>query len=139
MADIRDPNKFVAGRWAYDKHGYSTAFGGSITPGDIDSVVERNRHFLFLEHKEYVETRAPFHMPTGQAITLRRLAELPKVTVLYVCGKAETGDPFYIRQIKATADTDIIIDLRLVSSAALRKQALFKALADWWSEANTSR
>lgn len=130
MADLRDHKKFAEGRWRYDEFGYSLAFGGRISPGDIDAVIEKNGNFLFLEHKEYDETQ-PFFLPRGQEIMLRRLAALPHSTVLFIAGLTKTGDPQYLVRIHNNSQNDIHLDLRDISTLEERKKRLYDLFKRW--------
>lgn len=78
--DIRDWDAALASRcnWGWLRG----AFGGTITPSDIDFIVERRGHFLIGEIKPNRES-----ITEGQDILLRRLAQLPRSTVFYLVGK----------------------------------------------------
>jgi hypothetical protein len=67
-------------------------FGGSITPMDLDAVIERKGQFLVMETKQPGKA-----IPEGQMITLRRLHGLKCFTVLVVWGKGrpETAEAWY--------------------------------------------
>lgn len=131
--DIRDEKVWNERRWRWDEHGYSKAFRGSITPTDIDALVERKGYFLAIETKEWVPfdtLEDPPGIPRGQEICLEQMAKQPNWTVLYVAGEAADGAPWFIRQIGGTA----IADLRGVESAEQRRDALYyylKGWADW--------
>ena len=66
---------------------------------DIDGVIERRGHFLFLEGKGEGET-----LPLGQLIMLKALAGLSpeRVTVLVVTGNRTTGEITEYRQVKSS-------------------------------------
>ena len=57
---------------------------GAENPSDVDQVIEKNGHFLFLEFKRPYQT-----IPRGQAILFDRLLELnpEKVRLLLVVGQ----------------------------------------------------
>lgn len=57
---------------------------GNIRPSDIDGIVEKNHHFLFIEAKPRDKEIA-----TGQAILFQHLARLPRVTVLILWGNVD--------------------------------------------------
>jgi hypothetical protein len=135
MADIRNIDKFAYGRWAYDKHGYSEAFAGKITPSDIDAAIERNGWFLLLEHKEHEGGLGIFHLPTGQEIMLRRFAAIQRVSVAYIAGIAAEGDPLYLRILQPAKADDRWIDLRGFDQVELRKGIMFSMLQTWWNAA----
>lgn len=105
--DIRDGEKFLAGRWAWDALGYSSAFPGAISFSDIDAVVERKGRFLFLEMKEYRDNREPGSVPTGQRILLERLAKLEECEVYLIEGRAATGEPMYVKDMKRGTVADL--------------------------------
>jgi len=132
MADLRNVDKFARGRWTYDKHGYSAAFGGKITPSDIDAVIERNGWFLLLEHKEHEGGIGVFHLPVGQEIMLRRFAAIPSVSVAYIAGIAAEGDPLYLRVLMPSKADDQWIDLRQIGSVEHRRGIMFSMLETWW-------
>lgn len=54
---------------------------GREAPTDVDQLIEKNGHFLFIEAK-----RPGQKIPRGQIITLNRLAALPSTHVLLVEG-----------------------------------------------------
>lgn len=71
-------------------------FGNSqIAVSDVDGlfVVERKRHFLFLETKRLDEP-----LTRGQTILLEQLSWLPQVTVLVLFG--DQHHPTRLRQVK---------------------------------------
>ena len=86
---IDDPEAYVNSLW--DWGCLDGCFGKTaIHPTDIDGLVERKGHFLFLE------TKGPgVSLPTGQLRMFRRLIENPRMTVFIVWGKA--GDAERIR------------------------------------------
>lgn len=130
MADLRDHKRFAEGRWRYDEFKYSPAFGGKISPGDIDAVIERNGRFLFLEHKEYDEDN-PFFLPRGQEIMLRNLASLERSTVIFIAGIAETGEPMYIRRLRPNSADDEVWDLQQMNSYEERHAFLYEKFRNW--------
>ncbi len=80
---IRDKDKFMARLW--DWAILDGCFPGSrIRPTDVDGLVERNGHFLFIEAKGL-----GVDITTGQEILFRRLSELPKVSVLILWGETD--------------------------------------------------
>lgn len=125
--DIRDPEKFIAGRWAWDALGYSDDFPGAISFSDIDAVVERNGKFLFLEMKEYVEGRAPGDIPTGQRILLERLAKIEQMEVYLIVGTAATGEAFWVKDMKRGT----IADMRKGYSDMERREYLHRLFQLW--------
>jgi len=60
-------------------------FRGNIKPMDIDAIVERRGHFLVFETKRLDNTE----IPRGQKITLSRLHDSMKVTIIVLHGKCE--------------------------------------------------
>lgn len=129
MADIRDPQAFMKGRWAYDQLGYTQAFPRGISFTDIDAMVEINYHHLFLEHKEYHPSMGePTALPTGQRIALERLAAKEKITMLHVAGLAETGRPYWIQNLANRKS----MDLRNVSDSEAHDR--FFSFLDTWAK-----
>lgn len=134
MADIRDLDKFARGRWRWDEYGYSSAFGGRITFTDVDGLVERNGHFLFIEQKQYTPDQCgPYYLPKGQEIALERLARLPQFTVLYVAGDASDCSPWWIKNL-TTMKVD---DYRDTPDADERRGKLTRLFEAWWTLADT--
>lgn len=75
------------GRYDWDWTPFNECFAPSrIRISDIDGVVERNGHFLFLEGKTDGAV-----LPRGQAILLGRLGLLPGATVCLFYGHPPTG------------------------------------------------
>ena len=60
-----------------------------IRPSNIDGVIERNGHFLFIEHKSI---HADDALPKGQEIMLGRLSMLPKCNVIVIDGLLKHDD-----------------------------------------------
>lgn len=85
---INDPKKFVNSAPAgfdgvFDWRWMVGCFGkASITPMDLDALIERNGHFLVLETKE-----VGVPIPYGQLLTLKQLYRLGCFTVLFIQGK----------------------------------------------------
>ena len=135
MADIRDPQGFMKGRWNYDALGVSRAFPGKISPTDIDAMVEINQHHLFLEHKEYHPDRGePSALPLGQRIALERLARKDKMMVLHIAGIAEHGRAYIIENI----GTRQKLDMRDMSDDQA-SDYLFAVLEKWAINAQATR
>lgn len=82
---INNPEAFAAGLWDFAV--LDGCFGeGRIRPTDVDFLVERNGHFLF------VETKSPgVAVPEGQRIMLEKLAQIPAFAVIIVWGRP--GEP----------------------------------------------
>lgn len=53
----------------------------------MDGWVEVNRNFLFIEHKKAIGSP----IPKGQELALRRLAQMPRMTVLIIRGCMTSG------------------------------------------------
>lgn len=67
------------------------AFGASIRPMDFDAVVERRGAFLVFE------TKAPgVPLPTGQRLTLERLVQDRRFTVVFCAKRPEDIDGWEI-------------------------------------------
>lgn len=73
---IRNPDAYLAAALRRPTELLDECFPRGITFGDIDSMVEINRHFLFIEWKVGNQ-----EIPTGQWVALHRLASQPRVTV----------------------------------------------------------
>ena len=75
VGNLRDPWDALQALWGWDI--LKGCFGTTkIRPMDIDGMVERNGHFLFLEgSREWAKTEA-------QLLALRRLAEGPKTSTV---------------------------------------------------------
>lgn len=91
---------------------------GRCGASDIDGVIERRGHFLFLEGKREGEK-----LSLGQLIMLKALAALDpeKVTVLVITGDRETGEITEYRQVKASGLGD-----------AKAGRDFHKSLKRWW-------
>lgn len=98
---IRDMDAFVGGLW--DWNCLSGCFGGGrISPTDVDGLVERNRHFLFLEAKP-----PGGELPTGQRITLTNLSRQPNTTCIVINGDPKTENVTGITRIENGVPTAI--------------------------------
>ena len=87
---IQDRDKYRDAAWDWDI--LDGCFGkGKIRPSDIDGVVERNGHFLFLEAKPQGK-----ELGTGQRILFERLAAKPDITVLVLWGEKEQPEEMWI-------------------------------------------
>jgi hypothetical protein len=80
--NIRDWNKALAARcnWGWLRG----CFGPTISPTDVDFIVERRGHFLVGEIK-----RPDQEVPQGQMILLEALSRLPQFTVFILVGDIE--------------------------------------------------
>jgi hypothetical protein len=75
---------------------FADCFPRKISMSDVDSTVEVNGHFLFLEFKG----GSPRELPTGQHLYLERLTRLdPKITAVVVHGDVETMEIYALRII----------------------------------------
>ena len=79
VPNLRDRDAYRDAAWDWSI--FNGCFGGKIRPSDIDGVVERKGHFLFLEAKA-----KRGRMGVGQEILLRRLSGLPRCVVLVMYG-----------------------------------------------------
>lgn len=93
VGNIRDLENFTAKLWPWDW--LNECFSGGIRPTDVDGMVERNGHFLFLEGKTSGQS-----IPKGQEIALKKLslALADKVLILVLFGRP--GQPTSFREIK---------------------------------------
>lgn len=77
---IHDRDRYMAGIW--DWAILDGCFGSTrIKPTDIDGLVERNEHFLFLETKSIGA-----QIPVGQERAFKALVKVAKATVIVVWG-----------------------------------------------------
>lgn len=143
MADIRDPHAFVTGRWAWHRFGYDSAFTGRISIGDIDGMVERNGHHLFIENK-HAHSGAPLDLslPTGQRIALESLCRSGH-TVLVLHGCGHNNDPVYLQTWKPDGNGGIDrngMDLQEMDLET-RRYCLREFFANWcqWAEGKNER
>lgn len=134
MADIRDPEAFIRGRWAWGAGGYDACFPGRMAIGDIDGMIEVSGHHLIIEakHAERVLGDASEvldgMLPTGQRLALERLAVKPAITVLLLIGDATTNDPMLLRMMRAGLEVDT--DLR-AWELEVRREQLRNTFREW--------
>lgn len=132
MSDIDDWEAFRRGRWRWHGYGYEDALAGCGI-GDLDGHLERNRQHLFLECKEGVTYRP---LSNGQGMALRRLSELPRVTVWVLIGRAEDDDPRILVELGSAPIRDHIHDwARLGLGLELRRREFRGWLERWWNAA----
>lgn len=99
MADIRDPQTFMAGRWKWTAYGYERPLHRGCAFTDIDGATERNGQLLIIEAKEWHRDGRIPNVPTGQRIFLEALSRLQTphgmqaVTVFVIAGCAHLNDP----------------------------------------------
>lgn len=129
MADIRNPETFAAGRWAYDASGLSSAFPRKISPTDVDGFVEISGRGLFLEHKEYDPEihDDPLFMPRGQKRAYQWLATREDTTVLYVAGRALDCTPWWVMDV----GSGWTYDMRSIADADERRGKLHSIFTIW--------
>lgn len=92
MANGHNPMRWdCERRGCFNKHRrpkievFHDCFPGKISFGDVDAIVEINGYGLILEWKTDCDT-----LPTGQRIMYRRLTKDKTLSVIVVCGDAET-------------------------------------------------
>lgn len=137
MADIRNQDKFVAGRWDWDRLGYTDCFPSNISFGDVDGILERNTRFLMLENKSLsVNGTADLYMPQGQKRLYSELASLSEFTVLQIVGDANTGDPHIVKQL-GQIGIGRSYNLAQNLSMDLRKNYLRHVFRSWWDYADS--
>jgi hypothetical protein len=73
---IRNPDQLIKAALRRRTERFNHCFPRGISLGDIDSFVEVNKRFLFLEWKLNDQV-----LPTGQRYALERLAAQPNTTV----------------------------------------------------------
>jgi hypothetical protein len=84
MSNLRSRDAYRDAAWDWEF--LNGCFGGTrIRPTDIDGMVERHGHFLFLEMKP-----PNGHLSKGQEIALEQLSCLPRHLVLIAWGDQET-------------------------------------------------
>lgn len=117
---IHNIDKFMSTLWDWGI--LSGCFGETkIRPTDVDGMVERNGHFLFLEAKSTGVT-----LPKGQQIMFSRLAAPKSFTVFVVHG--DTNQPQRLTVFHNGAwQQDRECDL----------QGFRRAVSRWWEMANT--
>ena len=97
---------------------------GKCGASDIDGVVERNGHFIFLEGKRPGE-----RLSVGQLIMLKQLSGLSdRVTVLVVTGNRDSGEVHSYQQVKPSG-------LQEPKSGT----EFNRAIKRWWSRVNKRR
>lgn len=117
--NIRNEAEWRAGFWDWSV--LDGCFGRSkVRPADIDGIVERHGHVLFIETKGAGAPRS-----RGQQILLEHLATLPKCHVLTVVGDPGKPEHIYLQGNNGTlvnqpADLDLLRDL----------------VSQWWQHAN---
>lgn len=137
MADIRNQDKFVAGRWDWDRLGYTDCFPGNVSFMDVDAMLERNGRFLLIENKSLgPDGSSDLLMPTGQRRTYSQLASLRDFTVLQIVGDAITGDPHRIRQL-GSIGINRSYNLAQHVPIELRMKYLRRVLECWWNYADS--
>ena len=131
MSDVDDWEAFRRGRWRWHGYGYEEALNGCGI-GDLDGHLERNRQHLFIECKEGVAYRP---LSNGQGTALRHLAELPRVSVWLLIGRAQDDDPRIL--VELGPDEDLVHDwARLGLTLEARRRELRDYLDHWWRAAN---
>jgi predicted ATPase len=76
----------------------------SELPINIDMLMEKNGYFVIAEWKKPGE-----HIPKGQMIALKRLAEMPRVNVLIITGNSDENE-CYINDIEqVTAEGKLVL------------------------------
>ena len=128
MADIRDYEKFIKGRWRWTGFGYEKGFPRGCQFSDIDAITEFDGRTLVIEAKEFGGTGFLPDLPTGQVRLLRHLAK--HATVYVVFGIAQQDEPYALRQLYPTPGRDRFEDWRQLGDKEKRHQ-LFKDEIDW--------
>lgn len=135
MADIRDPERFMAGRWKWTSYGYEFGFPNKCQFTDIDAVVEFSSstgRWLMIEGKHNDGVEPPSYPSSGQLRFLRAFRNLVgddgDVFILY--GVAAENEPWALRILGKRRAGDQFIDWRDVPAAEHRRESL-KAWIDW--------
>ena len=129
MADIRDYQKFIQGRWKWTGFGYEQGFPRGCQFSDIDAITEFDGRTLVIEAKEYGGPPALLpSLPTGQVRLLRHLAR--HATVYVIFGIAQLDEPWALKQLYPTPGRDRFENWRDIESREKRHQ-LFKDEIDW--------
>lgn len=128
MADIRDYEKFIKGRWKWTGFGYEEGFPRGCQFSDIDAITEFDGRALVIEAKEYAPPGILPEIKPGQMRLLRHLAQ--HSTVYVVWGIAQLDEPWALKQIYPTYGRDRFENWRDIESREKRHQ-LFKDEIDW--------
>jgi hypothetical protein len=133
MSDVDDWEAFRRGRWRWHGYGYEDALSAGCGIGDIDGHLERNRRHLFIECKEGLVYKP---LSNGQGMALRRLAEIPLVTVWALIGRAQDDDPRILVELAGNVTRDRIHDwARLGLNLEARRREFRSWLEEWWRSA----
>lgn len=133
MSDIRNPARFLAGRWAWTAGGYERNLG-PCGFGDIDAMLERDGRVLFIECKDGDVWNGWTYPPTGQARALRALAGLDDgahTTVWILYGIAAVNDPQLLVELDAFKPLDRVRDWRHLGIEG-RRVELERLITRWW-------
>lgn len=114
---IKNPNDCVAVDW-----GKVLGMSGKVYPTDIDGMLERNGHFLFMEWK-----RPGVKIPQGQDIAYKKLAALPNMKVLYIWGSYDTWQITHL------------LDVGKGEKLGATNETFRQYLRDWWRYASARR
>lgn len=131
MSDIRDPVRFMEGRWDWTRGGYEAGFPRNCQFTDVDASIEFDGHRLVIECKQWDGTGIgiPKRPLTGQSRFLRDEVALGKtVFVVYGLGRPH-NDPFAMRIYGDTFDDDKTVDWR--SYGQEERRVRFKRYIDW--------
>lgn len=124
MADIRDWELFMRGRWKWTAYGYDKGFPRGCSFSDVDAITEFDGHTLYIEAKHWDGVGNVPAVDTGTLLLLKHVAEQPDVTVLLLWGCAPCNDPWAVRNMA----TDEFHDWRGLTKPERRRA--FKAVID---------
>lgn len=118
--DIKNKSlTFAEARRPWDEWGIRQALGEAnhkwrnCTPSDIDSVIELNGYFLFIEDKPESERYSP-HILDGQMRMYQNLLNLsPKVNVWILIG--ERDNPKYLHSVRTGASVELLDPSHLIT------------------------
>ncbi|KKM95369.1 hypothetical protein LCGC14_1188930 [marine sediment metagenome] len=120
--NLRDRRAYGDAAWDWSL--LNGCFGDSkIRPSDIDGVIERKGHYLYLEAKP-----SRGHLGQGQRILLEGLCKQPNNIVIVVWGDNENPERMQIMQggeVYPAQPTD--------------RDGFRKAVADWYKMANAAQ
>jgi hypothetical protein len=99
-----------------------------VYPSDVDGFLELNRSYLYIEAKHWVNDGRPFpDVRTGQYYSLKRIAQKPDSTALYLIGDANDCSPWYMENLKSGG----VCDLRGIADPVRRRGYLREFFEKW--------
>lgn len=107
MADVRNWEAFIRGRWPWTRYGYEKGFPRGCQFTDVDALVEFDGNRLMIEAKQWdgIGARPP-QLPTGQQLALGVESADEGKTVFVLYGCASCDDPMWVTVKKRQTDPD---------------------------------